>query len=92
MAKTRHINQRMNQRSISQQMLEIVKMFGIDDGDKTYLNKKGIDAALSEISNLSKQMQKMKSRGGVVLVESGDVEITAYALESYNRTKANLVH
>lgn len=92
MAKTRHIHQRMNQRAISQQMLEIVKMFGIDDGDKTYLNKKGIDAALLEINVLSKKMQKMKNRGGLVLVESGDVEITAYALDSYDRKKSHSVH
>lgn len=92
MAKTRHIHQRMNQRAISQQMLEIVKMFGVDDGDKTYLNKKGIDAALNEMNNLSKQMQKMRSRGGLVLVESGDVEITAYSLDSYDRKKTHSVH
>lgn len=92
MAKTRHIHQRMNQRAISQQMLEIVKMFGVDDGDKTYLNKKGIDAALNEMNNLSKQMQKMRSRGGLVLVESGDVEITAYSLDSYDRKKTHSIH
>ncbi|WP_321407016.1 hypothetical protein [Tolumonas auensis] len=87
MAKTRHIHQRMNQRAITSQMLEIVKMFGIDDGDKTYLNCKGIDAALDELNKLSKQMQKMRNRGGIVLVESGDAEITTYALDSYSRTK-----
>jgi hypothetical protein len=73
-------------------MLEIVKMFGIDDGDKTYLNRKGIDAALLEINVISKQMKKMKTRGGLVLVESGDVEITAYALDSYDRKKSHTVH
>ncbi|MCL1092791.1 hypothetical protein [Shewanella kaireitica] len=87
MAKTRHINQRMNQRAISQQMLEIVKMFGVDEGDKTVLNKKGIDAALVELNDLAKTMQKMKSRGGLVLVESGDTELTTYALDSFNRSK-----
>ena len=92
MAKTRHINQRMNQRSISQQMLEIVKMFGIDEGDKTVLNKKGIDAALVELNDLAKTMQKMKSRGGLVLVESGDTELTTYALDSFNRSKTNKIH
>ena len=87
MAKTRHIHQRMNQRAIKSQMLEIVKMFGVDDGDKTYLNRKGIDAALDELNNISQQMQKMRSRGGVVLVESGEIEITTYALNSYNRSQ-----
>lgn len=92
MAKTRHIHQRMDQRAISQQMLEIVKKFGVDDGDKTFLNKKGIDAALSELTSLSKQMQKMKGRGGLVLVASGDVDITAFALDSYDRKKATRTH
>ncbi|WP_372740215.1 hypothetical protein [Neptunomonas sp.] len=92
MAKTRHMHQRMNQRAISQQMLEIVKMFGVNNGDKTYLNKKGIDAVISEMDSLAKQMQKMKSQGGVVLVESGDVEITAYALDSYDRKKSHSLH
>lgn len=92
MAKTRHIHQKMDQRSISQQMLEIVKMFGIGNDDKTYLNKKGIDAALSELKSLSKQMQKMRSRGGLVLVEAGGFEITAYALGSYDRKKSRSVY
>ena len=34
----------------------------------------------------------MKTRGGLVLVESGDVEITAYALDSYDRKKSHTVH
>ena len=87
MSKTRHIQQRMSQRAITSQMLEIVKMFGMDDGDKTYLNRKGIDAALRELNKLSQQMQKMRSRGGVVLVESGDTEITTYTLDSFNRSQ-----
>ncbi|NMU70344.1 hypothetical protein HKA89_16420, partial [Vibrio parahaemolyticus] len=55
--------------------------------DKTYLNRKGIDAALDELNKISQQMQKMRSRGGLVLVESGETEITTYALDSYNRSQ-----
>jgi hypothetical protein len=32
-------------------------------------------------------MQKMRTRGGLVLVESGETEITTYALDSYNSTQ-----
>lgn len=85
MAKTRHIHQRMCQRSIQQNMLEVVKLFGVDNGDKTVLNKKGIDLALAELKQLSNKLQKMKSRGGFVLVEAGGLEITAYGLNSYKR-------
>ncbi|MGL5908072.1 MAG: hypothetical protein ACRCZA_15410 [Shewanella sp.] len=60
-------------------------MFGVNDGDKTYLNRQGIDAALVKLKQIAGQMQKMKSRGGLALVELGELEITTYALDSYNR-------
>lgn len=85
MAKTRHIHQRMSQRAITQSMLEIVKTFGVESGDKTILNIKGIDSVLTELKRLSSSMQKMRARGGFVLVEDGDFEITTYALSSYKR-------
>ena len=88
MAKTRHIHQRMNQRGVTQQMLEIVKQFGIDSGDKVILNRKGIDIAISALNAICKDMQKMRSKGGVVLVEEDGVEITTYALDSYSRNKS----
>ena len=66
-------------------MLELVKIFGVDSGDKTILNKRGIDLVLKELKNMSKTMQKMRSRGGIVLVEAGDNEITSYALNSFRK-------
>jgi len=83
MAKTRHIQQRMAQRSIRNEWLEIVKTFGINQGDKTILNQKGIDQALKVMDTVSAHLQKMRSRGGVVLVEDEGQEITTYALGSY---------
>ncbi len=88
MAKTRHIQQRLNQRSIRSEWLEIVKIFGVDEGDKTILNQKGIDLAIGELKKLSSEMQKMRSRGGIVLVEEGHKEITIYALNSYRSSSS----
>lgn len=85
MSKTRHIQQRMSQRSIRKEMLELVKIFGVDSGDKTILNKRGIDLALKELREISKTMHKMRSRGGMVLVETGEFEITSYAIDSFQR-------
>jgi len=85
MAKTRHIQQRMTQRSIEHGMLDIVKTFGVDNGDKVILNRKAIDCALAELHKISSTMQKMRSRGGLVLVEESGFEITAYALNSYRQ-------
>lgn len=84
MAKTRHIQQRMSQRSIKQEWLDLVKRFGTDDGDKVILNQRGIDCALDTMKKLATQLQKMRTRGGIVLVEEGGEEITTYAINSFS--------
>ncbi|PMG94199.1 hypothetical protein BCS98_10970 [Vibrio breoganii] len=76
---------RMSERSITEQMLDIVEKFGVDDGDKIILNKKAIDSALTSLKKISQGMQKMSKRGGLVLVKSGDMDVTTYALDSFNR-------
>lgn len=90
MSKTKHIHQRMNQRGIDQQALELVKMFGIEvgNGEKTILNRKGIEAAQRQLQLLCKKMDKLKQRGGLVLVEANGNEITTYDLNSFSRNKA----
>ncbi len=88
MAKTRHIHQRMNQRGIQQAMLDLVKQFGIDSGDKTILNQKALRVAIAECKKIEKLMQKMENKGGLVLVEEDGYEITTYDLNSYKRAKA----
>ena len=75
----------MDQRSINQTMLDITKTLGSEHGDEIILNKKVIDDALREISRLKLNLIKMRSRGGIVLVESEDFEITAYGLKGYKR-------
>lgn len=83
MSKTKHMQQRMSQRAIQESVLDIVKLFGVEDGDKIILNRKGIDDVLNEFQKMSTTMQKMRSRGGIVLVESHGIEITTYALDSH---------
>ncbi|GGB55091.1 hypothetical protein GCM10011502_30060 [Oceanisphaera marina] len=85
MARTKHMQQRMSQRSINQTMLEMTRMFGVEHGDKVVLNRKGIDAVLQEFERLQSTMIKMRERGGVVLIESEGHEITTYGLEGYKR-------
>jgi hypothetical protein len=86
MAKTRHIQKRMNQRGINDGILDIVKMFGVSDNrDKTILNRKGVQMALMEMSRIMKEMKKIESKGGIVLIEKDGSEITTYALDSYKK-------
>ena len=85
MAKTRHIQGRMSQRGIHDSMLELVRQFGVDQGDKCILNKKGCNAVLRELDRMRKDLIKMQEKGGVVLVGDGATEITTYRLDSYTR-------
>lgn len=78
----------MNERAITNQMLNIVEAFGVDSGDKVILNKKAIDSALISLKKISQDMQKMAQRGGVVLVKSGDCDITTYSLDSFSKNKS----
>lgn len=85
MARTRHIHQRMSQRGIKTEMLSIAKQFGTWDGDKCILNRKACKEAVTELDRIRKSFIKMQERGGIVIVEADDVEITTYALDSYKR-------
>ncbi len=79
------MQQRMSQRSIQQSWIDLVKSFGTDDGDKVFLNRNGIDLVLKEMNCMAASLQKMRSRGGIVLVEEGGYEITTYSLNSYSK-------
>ena len=83
MAKTRHIQQRMNQRGIKSEMLDIVQQFGMWQGDKCILNRKACNDVLSELDKVRKDVIKMKEKGGLVLVHDEGMDITTYALESF---------
>ena len=89
MARTRHLQQRMSQRSIQQEWLDLIKRFGTDDGDKVVLNQRGIDCALTTMKKLATQLQKMRTRGGIILVQEGEEEITTYTINSYSITAKN---
>ena len=92
MSKTRHIQKRMAKRSIREAMLKMVETFGVHDGDKQVLNRKGCDAALAELEDVKKNLVKMRERGGLVLVDDGGVKITTYALDSYSRNQVSSQH
>ena len=85
MARTRHIQQRMSQRSIQQGWLDLVKTFGTEEGDRISLNRNGIDAAIRAMEKISADLQKMRTRGGVVLVAKDGYEITTYSMDSYKQ-------
>ena len=92
MAKTRHIQHRMSERSISNAMLKLTRQFGVSKGNKQILNRKGCDAALKALEQLKKDLLRARKRDGLVLVEKDDMLITTYSLSSYSRNKAQAHH
>ena len=84
MSKTRHIQQRMSQRSIKQAMVDMVIKFGKSQGDKVILNRKGIDGILIELKQLKKNALKAREKGGLV-VDVNNLMLTTYALNSFKR-------
>lgn len=87
MAKTRHIQKRMAQRGIKDDMLNLATRYGVKQGDRCILNRKACDALLAEINQIRKSVIKARERGGYVVVEVQDSLITTYALDSYSRRK-----
>ncbi|MDO4937810.1 MAG: hypothetical protein Q4E62_07830 [Sutterellaceae bacterium] len=82
MYKTKHIQKRMSQRGIKQKMLELTQNFGARRGDKTVLDRKGMDNLLRYLEELRRDVNKAYERGGFVVVSSDDgTLITAYGMD-----------
>ena len=90
MAKTRHLQQRMSQRGITTEILEMVERFGVCDGDKITLTKKNCQMLSKLLANLKRTADKTAEKGGYTLVACNDTLITAYRLNSFNPSLARL--
>lgn len=88
MAKTRHMHKRMNQRGVTQHMVNLVRQFGVNINDKQILDRQNIDALLHGINVLHKDLLKLRDKGGLVVVEANDTLITTYRVDSYHRNMA----
>ena len=87
MAKTRHIQKRMSQRSIRQEVLELVISMGCEVGDKTILNRKALGLLLNELERVKKVAVKAYERGGFVVIGAEGQLITTYGLNSFKRQR-----
>lgn len=74
MHKTKHFQQRMSQRGISQAMIDLVLGYGENEGDKVVLSRKKAEQLRAGFRALMKIMDK----GGVVVVAEGETQITTY--------------
>jgi len=74
MRKTRHFQQRMTQRGINQDMVDLVLSYGETDGDKVILSRK----ASARLMEAARTLAKILDKGGLVVVASGDAQLTTY--------------
>lgn len=84
---TLHLDQRMNQRGITRRLLDLTLAHGTWEGDRCVLGKKAIKTLLEEYEELRRLALRAMDKGGVVVVEAGGREITAYPLSSRRRGK-----
>ena len=74
MHKSKHFQQRMSQRGISQDMVDLVLSYGEPEGDKVILSRK----ASARLMEAARTLAKILDKGGLVVVASGDVQLTTY--------------
>lgn len=55
------------------------------NGEKIILDKKTIEMMMRSISEIKKQLEKIRNRGGITLVESENTLITTYFNDSFNK-------
>lgn len=83
--KTKHFQQRLSQRGITENVIEMLLNYGIYEGDKIILTKKNCQFLSKVFEQLKKTSDKMAEKGGYAAVTSKDALITAYRLDSFNR-------
>lgn len=84
MQPTRHIKQRMSQRGISKEMVNLVIAHGVIHGDKYVVGRKEALQLIRELDNERRVLTKIFDKGGVEVVTEGDALITAYNRNSKN--------
>jgi len=85
---TRHAHKRMGQRGITLRLINVVREYGVQRGDKSMLGRQNVDDLLQDLDKLRKDLLKIRDKGGIVVVESNEAVITTYRLDSYDRQRA----
>jgi hypothetical protein len=88
MIKTRHIQARMSQRGIRQELVELALQYGEADGDRCILGHRELTQLIEELQLLQAKAKRALDKGGVVVVENQGRLITAYNRDSFDRRRA----
>ena len=75
---TQHIQQRMSQRGVSNQMVEMVLRHGRLEQDKYVLDRREALSLLEEFNREAQVLKKILDKGGVTVVADEGALITTY--------------
>lgn len=78
MKSTIHAQQRMNQRGINREMMELVMEHGKIDLDKRVLGRKDAQSLLTQMQEQMKVLKKIIDKGGIVVIAENGNWITTY--------------
>lgn len=87
MTHTRHMMTRMNQRGMTQDLVDLALEYGECQHDKYILTRKGLERLLADLRTLERTVVRALDKGGVVVVEDGNQLITTYTTKSYDRRR-----
>jgi hypothetical protein len=85
---TKHFQQRMSQRGISGDMIEMAQQFGVIKGDKLELNRRELELLLDRVRSAQRTVMKLLDKGGISIVEAEGALITTYRVDSFDRRLA----
>lgn len=78
MRDTQHVQQRMSQRGINRDMIDLALDHGSVEQDKFILGQKEASALLTDLERKVRMLKKIVDKGGIVVVAEGQSLITAY--------------
>lgn len=78
MRDTQHIRQRMSQRGVSRDMVDLVLTHGTIEQDKYILGRREALRLLELVQRQERVIKKILDKGGVVVVAEGGALITTY--------------
>lgn len=78
MKQTKHIRQRMSQRGVTREMVDLVIEYGETEQDKHVMGRREALHRLDLINREARVLKKILDKGGVVVVAEGNALITTY--------------
>jgi len=84
-ARTKHLNARMNQRGIRQELVDLAMQFGVVQQDKCFINEKGARELIIELEKMKRSAQKIVDKRGLAVIDADGTLLTTYNLGSYKR-------